>query len=273
MPVARSRRHRVYAEPDTLFASLPMYDRAENRAAHDALWALIRDGLRDRGIDAPAALDRNVPHVEGWGRPDLVLGQICNLPYRAAFRDRVTVIGASDYGLVGTEPGYYRSVLIVRNDAPAKTLAEAMAYPFAFNEPLSNSGWGTPQQYAMAAGGSLNPVRQTGSHRESLRAVANGLADLAALDAITFRNLCRWDPQARDVRVIAETMATPGMSFITRAGEDPAPYRAAIAAAIGMLPKEQAVILGLKGIVALSPDAYDLPIPPPPMARTRAEHA
>ncbi len=33
-----------------MIAALPMYDRPENRAAHDALWSLIRDGLRARGI-------------------------------------------------------------------------------------------------------------------------------------------------------------------------------------------------------------------------------
>lgn len=253
-----------------MIASLPMYDRPENAAAHDVLWELIRDGLRTRGIDAPDSLDREVAHDDGWARPDLVLGQICNLPYRARFRDRVTLIGASDYGLDGTEAGFYRSLFIVRNDDPALTLSDAMDYPFAYNEALSNSGWGAPQQTAMAQGGSLNPCLRTGAHRDSLRAVAEGRADLAAIDAITLRNLRRWMPEAGQVRVIGETMATPGMSFITRAGQDPAPYRAAIAAAIAALPADASAILGLKGIVTLSPTAYDLPMPPSPMVSAGA---
>jgi ABC-type phosphate/phosphonate transport system substrate-binding protein len=248
-----------------MFASLPMYDRPENQAAHDTLWNLIRDGLRAAGIAAPDALDRSLSHDDGWSRPDLVLGQICNLPYRARFRDRVTVIGASDYGLDGTAPGYYRSLFIVRADDPAQTLTDAMDYPFAYNEPLSNSGWGLPQQHAMAQGRSLNPTLRTGAHVESLRAVAGGKADLAAIDAVTLRNLRRSVPEAALVRVIGETMATPGMSFITRAGQDPAPYRTAIAAAIAALPADAAANLGLRGIVTLSPTAYDLPMPPAPV--------
>jgi hypothetical protein len=119
-----------------MIAALPMYDRPENRAAHDALWALIRDGLRARGIEAPDELDRQTPYDEGWGRPDLVLGQICNLPWRARFRDRVTVIGTSDYGIPDTPSGHYRSVIVARSEG------EVPAAPrWAINDPLSCSGW------------------------------------------------------------------------------------------------------------------------------------
>jgi hypothetical protein len=52
-----------------MIAALPMYDRPENRSAHDALWALIRDGLRARGIEAPDELDRQTPYDEGWAAP------------------------------------------------------------------------------------------------------------------------------------------------------------------------------------------------------------
>lgn len=39
-----------------MIASLGMYDRPETMAANDRLWALVRDGLRARGIAAPEAL-------------------------------------------------------------------------------------------------------------------------------------------------------------------------------------------------------------------------
>jgi ABC-type phosphate/phosphonate transport system substrate-binding protein len=245
-----------------MFASLPMYDRRENAVAHDVLWALIRDGLRRKGLEAPEALDRETDHMAGWARPDLVLGQICNLPYRAQFRDKVTVIGAADYGLPNAEPGQYYSAIVVRNDDPATMLSDCVGYRFAYNEALSNSGWGMPSQHAASIGLRLNPVLRTGSHLQSLRAVAGGEADLAAIDAITLRNLTRWEHVAATVRVIGRTAASPGMTFITRAGQDPAPYRAAIADAIAGLPPDARDLLGLRGIVRLSPDAYDLPIPP-----------
>lgn len=247
-----------------MHANLPMYDRAETSAAHDALWALIRDGLRARGLAAPEALDRTVGHMEGWARPDLVLSQICNLPWRARFRGRVTLIGASDYGLPEAEPGEYYSLFVVRAGDPAQRLADCANHRFAYNEALSNSGWGAPVQTAAAQGIALNPAIGTGAHVESLRAVAEGRADLAAIDAVTFRNCRRWEPAAVRLRVIGRTFASPGQSFITRAGEDPLPYRAAISDAIAALAPGDRDALGLKGIVVLPEAAYDLPLPPAP---------
>jgi len=241
-----------------VIASLPMYDRPENRAAHDTLWTLIRDGLLARGLDAPDALDRDTPYDEGWGRPDLVLGQICNLPWRARFRDRVTLIGASDYGLEDAGPGEYYSVIVARADDPAP------GFRFALSDPLSNSGWDSGQDWAARNGVPIRPTLVTGSHAESLRAVAEGRADLAAIDAVTWRNLLRWDQLAQEMRVLGRSAPSPGQSFITRAGQDPAPYRDAIAQAIRALPAPEAEMLGLRAIVALPPSAYDRPLPPVP---------
>jgi ABC-type phosphate/phosphonate transport system substrate-binding protein len=241
-----------------------MYDRPENAAAHDALWILIRKGLRARDLPAPDALDRVTHHMEGWARPDLVLGQICNLPYRAAFRDRVTAIAASDYGLPDTPPGHYHSLFIVRADDPAQTPQDCAGYRFAYNEALSQSGWGAPSDWARANSLQLHPALRTGAHVLSLRAVAERRADLAAIDAVTFRNLTRWDPLAAAVRVIGRTHATPGMTFITAPGADPAPFVAALTEAITALAPAQRDTLGLRGIVPLPPAAYDIPLPSPP---------
>jgi ABC-type phosphate/phosphonate transport system substrate-binding protein len=241
-----------------------MYDRPENADAHDALWALIRDGLRARDIPAPDTLDREINHMEGWGRPDLTLGQICNLPLRARFRDRVTMIGASDYGLPDTPAGHYHSVYVVRANDPATSLADTAGYRFAFNEGLSQSGWGAPFDHARAQGHTLTPHLRTGAHVRSLVAVAEGRADLAAIDAVTFRNLTRWEPATRAVRVIGRTHPSPGMTFITAPGRDPAPFFDAIAQAIAALDPVSRDTLGLQAIVALPPSAYDIPLPPPP---------
>nr|WP_246849291.1 PhnD/SsuA/transferrin family substrate-binding protein [Rubellimicrobium arenae] len=240
-----------------------MYDRPENRAAHDALWALIRDGLRARGVAAPDALDRETDYMEGWGRPDLVLGQICNLPWRARFRDRVTVIAASDYGLPGAGPGEYYSYMIARADDPAP------GDRFALNDPLSNSGWDFAQEWSRATGVPLRPVMITGSHAASLRAVADGRADLACIDAITFRALERWDEATQRVRILGRTAAGPGMTFITARGNDPAPFREAIAAAVAALPPSEAGLLGLRAIVELPPSAYERPLPGSPDVTAR----
>ncbi len=247
-----------------MIASFPMYDRPENAAAHDALWSLIRDGLRERGLAAPDTLDRVTHHMEGWASDHLVLGQICNMPWRTIFRHRVTLIGASDYGLPDASAGHYYSVFVVRADDPATCPQDCDGYRFAYNEPMSQSGWGGPAQWAAANGLTLNRARYTHAHRASLHDVAVGEADLAALDAITWRNLQKFDPLAEKVRVIGRTHTTPGMSFITAKGRDPAPYFDAIADAIRDLPPGHRDMLGLQGIVRLPLSDYDIPLPPSP---------
>jgi len=247
-----------------MIASLPMYDRPENAAAHDALWSLIRDNLRTNGISAPETLDRATPHMEGWARPDLVLGQICNLPYRALFRGKVTLIGAADYGVPDAGPGQYYSQFIVRADDPATDPTQCTGYRFVLSEPLSQSGWGAANDWARAHDHRLTPVLRSGGHRNSLLAVVEGRADLASIDAITLRNLLRWEPAAQQIRIIGRTHATPGMTFITALGRDPAPCFAAIDAAIRALSPTHRDTLGLRGIVALPPSAYDIPLPPVP---------
>ena len=245
-----------------MIASLPMYLTRDNRAAHDAFWTLIRDALRAQGCDAPEALDHEIDHVEGWGRSDLVLGQICNLPYRAQFRDRVTVIGAADYGLEACPRGYYRSLFIARKDDPRTNAKEFAASRFVYSDPLSQSGYGAAQVWADKQGFLFQPHLETGGHRASIKAVADEKGDIAAIDAQTWRIAEKEGFVPSNLKVIGATAPSPGMTFITRKGVDPAPHFRAIETAITQLSEEDSETLNLKAIISLPSAAYDLPFPP-----------
>jgi len=245
-----------------MIASLPMYDRPANATAHDALWALIRDNLRDAGITAPDALDRETDYMAGWARPDLVLGQICNLPLRSKFRDNVSMIGTADYGLSGCPRGHYNSVFIVRRDAKGTDPTEFATARFAANSLMSHSGYGAAQAWAMARGFTFAPPLVTGAHGKSLEAVATGVADIAAIDAQTWRMQQHDRAHVANVKVIGVTPSSPGMTFITRLGQDTAPYFAAIADALNRLPQLATETLGLRGIHRLPEADFDLPLPP-----------
>ena len=252
-----------------MIAALPMYARLWNRAAHDALWVLIRDGLRARDVVAPDDLDYDVDHVAVWSRPDLVLGHICNLPYRARFRDKVTVIGASDYGLPHAPPGHYTSVFVVRADEETDDIRAFANRRFAVNDLMSQSGYGAPQQWAAKRGLAFTDPLITGAHAASIDAVLSGTADIAAIDAQTWRMSCHDETPTERLRVLGHTHPSPGMTFITRKGQDPDPYFDAVAEAITALPTYHADILGLRGIVALPSSAYDIPLPPKAAASAR----
>lgn len=237
-----------------------MYDRPETTAALDALWAGVRDHL---GY-GPRHLTRDLAYDAAWGREDLLLGQICNLPYRARHRDDVTVLGAGDHRLPDTPAGYYTSVFIVRAEDAPRGLAPAALGRFAYNDALSQSGWGAPLAALTARGLQFHTTLRTGAHADSMAAVATGRADLAAIDVVTWRMLERWDPLAAQVRVIGRTGLSPAQTFVTAKTNDPTPLRAALQAAIVGLSPDHAETLQLFGFATLPKSAYDIPLPPSP---------
>lgn len=246
-----------------MIASLPMYLRPETQPAHDALWALTRDALRDHGCVAPDALAHTAPVFATWTRPDLLLGQVCNLPYNVHFRSSTARIGTSDYALPDAAPGQYYSLLVVREDDPRTTPFAFSNATLAINERDSHSGWGAPWGYARDHGFAWARAIETGAHARSAAAIAAGHADIAAIDAISWRMIQRYDACAQRLRVIGRTKPSPGQTLITARAHDPAPIRAALAAALVALPQVYAHALMLRGLVALEDTAYDAVARPP----------
>ena len=248
-----------------MIASLGMYDRAETAAANDRFWALIRDALRAKGLAAPEDLVRGEgAYWAAWQDPKLVLSQTCGFPFRARLHDKVTLVATPDYGLEGCPPGYYASVFVARAE-DGRCLPEFRQARFAYNEALSQSGWAAPQNHAAAMGFHFATLVETGSHRGSALAVAEGRADLAALDALTWSMLQRWEPAAASLRVVARTAPTPALPYIAAKGADAETSFAALAAAVAALSAQDRETLSLRGVVRIAAARYlAVPIPPTP---------
>ena len=247
-----------------MIASLGMYDRAETQPANDRLWALIRDGMRAKALQAPQTLTRGAgAYWDAWTSPDLILSQTCGFPYRARLHGKVTLIGTPNYGVDGCPPGYYRSILVARTDDPRHTFKDFSGATLAFNEDLSQSGWAAPQNHAAELGLTLKPHLRTGGHLLSAKAVAEGRADIAAVDAVTWRMIARWDPFATRLKKVGQTDPTPGLPYIATLGTDAPALFTIIAKAIAALPPEDRETLWLKGLVRIEPATY-LAVPTPP---------
>ena len=244
-----------------MIASLPMYDWDEMRPATDRLWALIRDDLARAGIAAPEALHRGA-RWNDWDSAGMILSQTCGFPYRTNLHGKVRLVGTPDYGLPDALPGYYYSQMVVAADR-AGDWSRFLSGTLAINDYGSQSGWAAPQNHAAAQGARFSRILETGSHRDSARAVAEGRADIAAIDAVTWRLIERYRPDtAARLRIVARTEPTPGLPLITASRNDAAAVAQAVRTALAALAPEDRALLGLRGLVTIAPDAY-LAVPTP----------
>lgn len=250
-----------------MIASLPMYDRPETATAHDRFWQAIRAQFSN----APPGLTRRDHDGVDWTSSDLFLSQTCGLPYRSFLHGKVNLVATPVHDLP-CKDGHYFSVLVARADDPRGELAAFEDSVAAINDPMSQSGWCALWQAAKVHDLTFRSVKITGGHRASAQAVAEERADIAAIDAVTWRMIQRWDGFAKQLKVIAETPPTPALPYITRLSADPVPIRDAIAAAIKALTPEDQSLLGLRAVTYIPATQYlNLPIPPKP-CQTPANH-
>ena len=239
-----------------MIAGLPMYDWEEVRLATDALWARMRDALRSRGIDAPDALSRGRELYAEWRDPELILGQTCGLPFRADLKGDVQMVGAIDYGLPDCPPGYYCSALTVAVDDPRSDVAEFAGAPFAYNSRNSQSGYTCLMKAFDEAGMEPGAPVKTGAHAASIRAIAEGRAEIAAIDGISHRLAVAYMPEVTKTRVIGMTPPTPGQALITAPGNPAAEIREAMCEVLSDLPEDIAGPLGIIGFADLHAEDY-----------------
>lgn len=246
-----------------MIANLPMYDRPELDTANLRFWHLIRQALYARGIEAPENLAQSNDMMAVWTDPSLVLSQTCGMPYRKHLHGKVNLVGTPDYDLPDCPAGHYYSVIVVRKTDPRTALKDFENPIFAFNEEISQSGFAAPLNHAAAQGVRFDNRIQSFGHAISAKMVATGQADIAALDAVTWTFVDRYDEFAKDLRVLEITAPpTPVLPFITSTNHDPDLIFGAIEQAIKQLTADEKAALSLKGIIKIPAEDY-LSVPNP----------
>ncbi len=239
-------------------AALPMNDWPEVRPHWDALWSAIAARLCEAGVPAPETLTRGLGLMEGWLSPTLVLGQTCGLPYVRHLRRRVTLLGTPDFAVPGCPPGWYDSVVVVRADDPREGTRAFAGARLAVNGADSQSGTQAMMHHVRALPvPHFGRVSTTGAHEASARAVAEGRADIAAIDHTTWRLIAAHRPFAAGLRVMERTDPTPGLPFVAAAGAGAA-HADAVAAGVADAPEAAREALGLAGYVRTVPEDYDV---------------
>ncbi|MCY4209286.1 MAG: PhnD/SsuA/transferrin family substrate-binding protein [Roseovarius sp.] len=242
-----------------MIVSLPMYDRAETSAANDRLWKLIRNEL---GY-GPQNLTRCGDIWNHWLSRDLLFSQTCGYPYRAKLHGKVSIIGTPDHGLRNCPPGYYYSVFVVRNSDQRQSPEEFLKARLAYNEPLSQSGWAAPFNFALERGFAFSRTLRTGMHVLSALAVASKRADIACVDIISWKMMLRYDGFSKRLKAVASTDPTPALPYISAPSQNSAAIQEAVKNAIGNLDEKDRGTLFLRGLQKI-PSAKYLAVPNPP---------
>ncbi len=247
-------------------AGLPMYDWPEIRVATDAFWLAVRNAAGRRGLRLPAALDRSRPPLALWTDPALALGQTCGLPLVTRLRGRVRLLATPCYAVTGCQGAYYSSMIVVAKHSHHRRLADLHGACAAYNGTDSQSGYAALRAaVAPLAGGRpfFRSTIETGSHRASLRAVAEGNADICAIDAVCWALATRHDAAiTRRLRLIGQTPMTPGLPLIcalSRTDGEVAALRQALAEAIaeGLDPASRSALM-LADLEILPARDYDI---------------
>ena len=248
-----------------LIAALPMYDGPGTAQPNDAIWAAIAARLRERGVAAPERLTRGGDLASLWRSPNLVFGQTCGYPYVKDLRDSIALIATPEYDFSGCDGVAHRSFLVRRAGDPRRSLEAFRGGVAGLNAWDSNSGMNLFRAtIAPVAGGRtfFGAVVAMGSHQRSVEAVAEGRADLAAIDCVSFALMKRLRPNlGARVTVVAESPMSPGLPFIA-SGSLPEAARAAVREALfdvladPDLAQARAA-LGLKGARVTTPADYE----------------
>ena len=178
-------------------------------------------------------------------------------------RDQVTVLGRFTYQDLSAI-GDYHSVIVVRESDSIDHPEDLRGQRAAINHEDSYSGCLTLKRWAGRQTGKtafFASVIATGSHRDSVCAVANGLADTAAIDHVSWCLAKRVEPATQRLSVLAKTDDRPGLPLITQTGHDTqtlASFRSALDEAVTILDPVSRSTLGITGFVPAYVHDYDV---------------
>lgn len=138
---------------------------------------------------------------------------VCSLPYvtlerrgiRPALPVAAPVLRGDRYG---GRPVYFSDV-IVRSDSPFRSFGDLRGRTWAYNEPLSHSGYGITRYHLLRLGetkGYFGEVVEAGFHETAIRMVVEGAVDGSAIDSQVLAIATRDDPSLRDALRVVDAL-------------------------------------------------------------------
>lgn len=210
-------------------AALPMYNVTPHLAAswRELLAELERRLCAENGPGSISILSPDDAELAAfWRREDLLLSQTCGYPLMRGIEKHVQLLATPVFDAPGCAGPNYSSVIVGRKNGQEASLESFRGRIAACNDEQSHSGMNAFRHAIapLAKGGKFfGGILKTGSHLNSLRALAEGRADIAAIDCVTFAFARDHLPQlVEPLRALSYTLSSPGLPLITSKYTDPA---------------------------------------------------
>jgi len=191
----------------------------------------IRDGAGKLIAPDPATLPPDeFDFHQLWLNPAMLFSQTCWGPMELGLAQHVQVVAQPSYDAVeGGQGELYSSALVMPADGGPSVAAPEdgkavipldliRGKRFILNNPDSMSGLIGLTRDLEALGESLDIFAsrgESGGHRSSIVAIAEGRADVAAIDCESWALAQRFEPAASGVKVVGWTARRKGLPFIT----------------------------------------------------------
>ncbi len=242
------------------YAELLMYVAPHEVQEANERW--IERILQTLGISRRSA--QGLDLMQLWLSPQLLFAQTCGYPLMTLLRGQVKLVGRPRYELEHAGGGDHCSLLLSREGEGRRTLEDFYDSRGVINDEGSNSGMNLLRQRLAPLhreGRFFASVGKSGAHRESLRWLREDLADLAAVDSVTFAYLARFAPhEVAGLRVVARSARSPCLPYIApveSSVEEIERIRAAMNRALHELP-DVAATLGLIEVLPASEADYQV---------------
>jgi phosphonate transport system substrate-binding protein len=194
---------------------------------------------------------------------------VCSLPYvtleRRGINPAIPVVAPVLQGeRYGRRPIYFSDV-IVHRDAPFRSFGDLRGRSWAFNEPLSHSGYGITRYHLLRLGetnGFFRQVVEAGFHETSIRMVAGGEVDGSAIDSQVLAVAMRDEPSLREALRVVDALGPSTIQPVAVSRRVPEALRngvrdTLVAMAEDPVGRERLAVGLVERFVPVGPEDYD----------------
>jgi len=200
--------------------------------------------LQAAGIEHHSELlDYTTPYRDLLELPSLILSQCCGPDLFQDYASNIVPFAAPVISAYEVAPGYYFSHIV------KKESAELSFSRVVINNKTSHSGCTAVKLWLSARGIKNYSVYESGSHRNSVRELQEGRADVAAIDALSWRYI-----DTRGIQILDNSEAALAPPFI--AGADSTIPLDMLRPMLGNALKQYGSALGITGLVPVSKGDY-----------------